>query len=295
MLQQNFSFPCSLNYPNYPEEKYNELINKFKLIKTNKMTNDDKWNCKYELIKQFINDTKLLPYWSLTKYIGNIDSIKNEHLKQYRITKMNDILCCNYIKKDGTKCINRNRISYETKIDPFKCHQHIKMCPNCVDWIDSQSCNKKYDNYCARCFKQLFPNDKRSKIARKHDKELIVRNFINDNFEGFIHDTVLYTGNCECVHRRRIDHRKLIENTLLCIETDEYGHNSYNKHDEIIRYDDLFMIFSGKWIFIRFNPDKKGISMDEKLNCLYKEIVTQITRIQNNENNELIEIYKLFY
>ena len=26
------------------------------------------------------------------------------------------------------------------------------------------------------------------------------------------------TGNCECNHRRRIDHRKLIGNTLLCID-----------------------------------------------------------------------------
>ncbi len=31
-------------------------------------------------------------------------------------------------------------------------------------------------------------------------------NSCNLNFEGFIHDTTLYTGNCDCTHRRRIEH-----------------------------------------------------------------------------------------
>ena len=52
----------------------------------------------------------------------------------------------------------------------------------------------------------------------------MVRNRINQEFEGFIHDTPLYTGNCDCTHRRRIDHRKMIGNTILAIETDEFGH-----------------------------------------------------------------------
>ena len=30
---------------------------------------------------------------------------------------------------------------------------------------------------------------------------------MNENFTGFIHDRPLYTGNCDCTHRRRIDHR----------------------------------------------------------------------------------------
>jgi len=47
-----------------------------------------------------------------------------------------------------------------------------------------------------------------------------------------------------------------IGNTLLCIETDENQHMSYDPQDEINRYNDLMMVHSGKWIFIRFNPDK---------------------------------------
>ena len=95
--------------------------------------------------------------------------------------------------------------------------------------------------------------------------------------------------------RRRIDHRKLIGATLLCVETDEFGHRGYNTKDEEIRYDDLFMVHSGKWVFIRFNPDGKGVDMVDKLTRLVEEIRIQIKRIEREENNELLEVVKLFY
>jgi len=178
-----------------------------------------------------------------------------------------------------------------------KCGKHgggIR-CPNCIDWIDSRCGQKKYDGYCATCFKRLFPEDKRSKVVYSHTKEIIVRNAINDKFEGFIHDRPLYTGDCDCTHRRRIDHRKLIGNTILAIETDEFGHSRYDETDEIIRYDDVYMIHSGKWIFIRFNPDgDKRVDMEDKLENLIDTIAEQIGRIENEENQELLEIIKLY-
>ena len=60
---------------------------------------------------------------------------------------------------------------------------------------------------------------------------------------------------CDCSIRRRIDHRKLIGNTLIAVETDEFQHKRYDEQDEKDRYDDLYMAHSGKWVFIRFNPD----------------------------------------
>ena len=129
-----------------------------------------------------------------------------------------------------------------------------------------------------------------------------VRNFLNDNFNGFIHDRPLYTGNCNCTHRRRIDHRKQIGNTILCVETDEHEHSSYDREDEKIRYDDLYMVFSGKWIFIRFNPDSytiKNRRMNPKIEIrfieLKKEIKKQIERIEKEENIELLEIVNMYY
>ena len=124
----------------------------------------------------------------------------------------------------------------------------------------------------------------------------MVRNAINENFEGFVHDKPLYTGDCNCSHRRRIDHRKLIGNTILAVETDEFGHRGYDQNDEEIRYDDLYMIHSGKWIFIRFNPDNNisKIDIDDKLDKLIEIMENCILRIENNENTELLEIIKLY-
>ena len=178
-----------------------------------------------------------------------------------------------------------------------------KRCKNCADWPDFQQANKKYKNYCVRCFQRLFPKDPLTFQIRSKTKEIAVRDYINTIFDGFQHDKSLFTGNCDCTHRRRIDHRKLIGNTLLCIETDEKQHKRYDKKDEKDRYEDLYMVFSGKWIFIRFNPDKytnkKGVrknpTIARRLFKLKEEIEKQIKRIENEENKELVEISYLYY
>ena len=192
----------------------------------------------------------------------------------------------------------------KTKKENMLCEEHrIKKpvsknshCPNCIDWIDSRCRNKKYDGWCARCFKDTFPNDPRSKIGANR-KELLVRKRINDEFDGFIHDRTMYTGNCDCTHRRRIDHRKIINNTMIAVETDEFAHRSYDRDDEIIRYDDLYMIFSGKWIYIRFNPDdnRSKVHFEDKLNTLIDTIRKCIQRIENEENDDLVDIIRLFH
>ena len=118
----------------------------------------------------------------------------------------------------------------------------------------------------------------------------------------FIHNKPIWTGECECTHRRRIDFRTLIGNTLLAVEVDEDQHKMY-KEGEDIRYNDLFMVHSGKWIFIRYNPDsyknEKGKLVKPadtyRLGILKDCIQTHIQRIQSEENKELLEIYKLFF
>jgi hypothetical protein len=132
-------------------------------------------------------------------------------------------------------------------------------------------------------------------VIYSHTKEILVRNALNENADGFVHNQPLYTGECDCTHRRRIDHRKLINGTLLCVETDEHAHAGYDKRDEELRYDDLFMVHGGKWIFIRFNPDGRGVDMEDKLARLIEEVEFQTGRIEREENTELLEIVKLFY
>ena len=175
--------------------------------------------------------------------------------------------------------------------------------------IGNQDCpyytraSEKYRGYCMECFRREFPLDPLTFQIRYKSKEIIVRDFINSEFEGFQHDKPLETSHCDCTVRRRIDHRKLINNTLLVIETDENQHKSYDKMDEDTRYDDLFMAFSGKWIYIRFNPDKyrakdgtiANPAMDTRLYILENEIDKQMERIEYEENTELVERIYLFY
>ena len=172
------------------------------------------------------------------------------------------------------------------------------VCPLCKDHPDYRCGSKQYDGHCATCFKRAFPEDPRSKIIYEHTKEIRVRNAINMRFEGFVHDHALYTGDCDCTHRRRIDHRKLIGNTMLAIETDEFAHRKYDQEYEDIRYDDLYMLFSGKWIFIRFNPDSTAsdkTDLDDRLDKLLETVDLQIRRIESEYNTELLEIFKLYY
>ena len=199
----------------------------------------------------------------------------------------------------GKRCkIEECKASAQGKTVYCIAHGGGKRCPNCVDWIDSRCGQTKYDGYCATCFKRVFPTDPRSTVIYEHTKEIRVRNAINQQFEGFIHDRPLYTGNCDCTHRRRIDHRRIIGNTIIAVETDEFGHRSYDERDEEIRYDDLYMVHSGKWIFIRFNPDNtktQQTDLDDRIIVLLDVIETQVERVMTNENTEPVEIIKLFY
>jgi hypothetical protein len=181
-----------------------------------------------------------------------------------------------------------------------------KKCPGLIefpDYVCLSISNKKYKNYCTECFRRNFPLDPLTFQIRSKTKEVAVRDFINAHFDGFEHDKPMYTGGCDCTVRRRIDHRKVIGGTMLCIETDENQHKSYDEMDEEVRYDDLYMAFASKWVYIRFNPDKytdsKGISKNpmlaNRLDALKREIEKQIERIEKAENTELVERVYMYY
>ena len=220
-----------------------------------------------------------------------------------------DGMISNSKKCEFEGCNVRPSFNYENKVGRRFCfnHKHDGMVSK-----DSRKCisnlcfgtrgNKNYNEYCTHCFQNLFPDDPLTLKIYKKSKELKVRDYLFKEFEGFINDKPLWTGNCDCTHRRRIDFRKLIGNTLLCIEVDENQHKGYNNSDEELRYDDLYMLHSGKFIFIRFNPDKFKFNektcnptMNVRLLRLKDEIERQSLRIENELNDDLIEIIKLYY
>ena len=198
--------------------------------------------------------------------------------------------------------------------------EHGKLKSHCPDCDGSKICksrrepyntecrqvgNRKYNGFCTHCFSNIFPDDPKTANIRIKSKELKVVNYISTKYDGFIHDKPFYAdleGGC-CGSKRRIDLRKLINNTMLCIEIDENQHKYYIKSDENNRYDDLFMDFSGKYIFIRYNPDKfidkynkcKNPFFNNRMEVLSMLIDKHCQRIKNEENDDLVEIHHLFY
>jgi len=65
--------------------------------------------------------------------------------------------------------------------------------------------------------------------------------------------------------------------------------------DENYRYHDVIMNWGGKLVFIRFNPDGKGVSMEDKFTRLSAEIHAQVRRVRAGENTEFLERVYLFY
>ena len=271
-------------------------------------------------------------YCSKCKFEGMIDVVHKRcpcgHRPSfgYMITKKP--ICCSMcklsdmvnVKHDFCECGNRPSFNFLGEKKPICCFNcktsdmiNVKKVP-CHGYVNhntnqGEPCpfghrgSLKYEGYCSKCHSHNFPYDPLTFQMKCKTKEIAVRDFINSTFDGFYHDKVLETSHCDCTVRRRIDHRKIIGNTLLAIETDENQHKSYDSMDEETRYNDLFMAYSGKWIYIRFNPDRyknsKGQNrnppISTRLAKLKEEIEKQIHRIENEENKELIERIYLYF
>jgi hypothetical protein len=208
-------------------------------------------------------------------------------------------ICCTICKKEGMNDIVSNNCPNRKCKGTKELQEKGLKCP--YDHVGK----KKYDYYCTICFEQNFPNDPRTNEIRGKTKEMVVRDFLVKKFPEylFVHNKPLWTGQEDCTCRRRIDFRHLIGNTLLCIEVDEDQHKYRNKMDEEIRYDDLMMLHGGKFIFIRFNPDRYKTKktpyndppMEDRLKVLEYAINRHMYRVEKEKNTELVEIDYLFY
>ena len=56
------------------------------------------------------------------------------------------------------------------------------------------------------------------------------------------------------------------------------------------------MVHSGKWVFIRFNSDDNfsKVDIEDKIDKLIETMENCISKIDNNENSQLLEIHKLY-
>jgi len=287
---------CNLTQPSY--SKKNETTRLYCSSCAHKLMNENNIELENNVNEKCIVCKKVEPCFNYE------NETKPTHCGNCKLNDMINIKC----KKCIVCKITQSCYNYENETKPSHCakcklngmiHIYAKSCKS--DFCDTIG-NKKYKGYCTHCYANLFPNDPLTFQIKCKTKEIAVRDFINTIYDGFQHDKPIHFG-CDCNHRRRIDHRKLIGNTMLAIETDENQHKTYDEMDEEIRYDDLMMAFTGKWIYIRFNPDKfkkkngknANPAISTRLHTLKNEIDKQIKKIENEENTELLEIHYLFY
>ena len=232
--------------------------------------------------------------------------------KEDDMINLNRIICnkCNKITAIfGYKIDNKRIRCFKCKEDDMIDLSHKLCIANINNNILCLSrANNKYNNYCSRCFAYLFPLHKDTIKIRTKTFELKVKNFIDDNYNGFIHNKVINIGGgCDCRYKRLIDHFIYIDGCLLAIETDENKHLKYNKDDENNRYDDFMMVYTFPHYFIRFNPNTsyrdsngniKNPNLYERLRKLKKEIDNAINLIKSQEiykKENLLIIKYLFY
>jgi hypothetical protein len=163
-----------------------------------------------------------------------------------------------------------------------------------------------FSGFCSHCFHHLFPADPKTRKVRDRTKEMKVVNYMCVQYPDLIHDRPLVYGDCDCLHRRRIDLRMVVEGTLVAIEIDEEQHGKgkgkYTPEQEAERYNDIMMIHGGKMVFIRFNPDvycdatgkKTDAEMSVRLALLEGEVKLQIDRIRKGIN-DILDVSYLFY
>ena len=154
--------------------------------------------------------------------------------------------------------------------------------------------NKKFNNYCMRCFIYIFPDQP---IAKNYKtKETSVAEFITTNFPNFTWnlDKKIVDG-CS---KRRPDLMCDLGYQVIIIEVDENQHTDYDCSCENKRIMQLSQDVGHRPIvFIRFNPDDYINSNNEKItSCWEITPKTGILKIKNNKNdewNERLEILNL--
>jgi hypothetical protein len=219
-------------------------------------------------------------------------------------------------------CTRRPVYNFETESKPIYCSDHknknmvnvySKKCFN--EWCEERFIKNKYENYCIRCFVNLFPDKPNSRNYKT--KEKAVCDFVLENFSNvtWISDKRIQDG-CS---RRRPDLLLDLGYQVIIIEIDENQHIDYDCSCENKRLMELSKdVGHRNIIFIRFNPDEyknrcyekikscwsinkiNGLSIVSKndkksWNMRLECLKTQIQYWLENKTDKMIETIHLFY
>ncbi len=218
-----------------------------------------------------------------------------------------NILACYNIKGEKKPKYCKLHKSYEM-VDIV-----TKTCKS--EWCDVRA-NKKFKNYCCRCYVFLFPNEPISKNFKTKEKS--VTDFLQEKFPNLNWFFDKLAPNA--ISKRRPDAVVDLGSKILIVEIDENQHKNYDCVCENKRLMEISVDYQHKpIIFIRFNPDqyiddkgqkikscwsnnKLGICQifkkdEEKWNARLTSLKNCISYWSdiNNNTNKTIEIIQLYF
>jgi hypothetical protein len=203
------------------------------------------------------------------------------------------------------------------------CKSHGKFKTLCKECGGSQLCkspwceskkNKKFNDYCLRCFVNLYPDVKISRNYKTKEKDVVLR--VIESFPNFtwVNDKKVSNG-CSL---RRPDLLLDLGSHIIIIEVDENRHTDYDCSCEHKRLMQISQDVGHRPIvFIRFNPDEyvkdnKKITSCWKMNTSTGLFYVPVSKTEewskrieilketinywvSNPTEKTVEIIELFY
>jgi hypothetical protein len=195
-------------------------------------------------------------------------------------------------------CKKQSNFNIKGKSIGLRCFEHktvdminviSKTCIN--EWCYTQIKNKKYEEFCLRCYVDKFPLNTIS--INYKTKEIAVAEFIKEKFptHKWVEDKII-SGGCS---RRRPDLLIYLDDYVIIIEIDENQHMDYDCSNDNTRNLEISKDLNQKpIIFIRFNPDSYKSGGKKITSCWGRTIqgVCEVKKTKETEWNERLNTLK---
>jgi hypothetical protein len=210
---------------------------------------------------------------------------ENENIRKY--CKTCSLKYIGMIDIVNKKCVDCNikipSFNYENETIPLYCGDCIKNDMIDVKHKKCEKCNKIRVNdnyiYCASC-------DDEKRNIKKH--EYRVRDVLEENNYKFYHNRrVNINGD---IHYYP-DFLFELKEYIIILEVDEKQHRRYCSKKELKRMADIKQKLDKKVKFIRYNPDLKGIKMEEKEEILLKTLNEWMNKSILEFNEEIVYLF----
>jgi len=197
--------------------------------------------------------------------------------RRYRCVECDGEGVCEH-KKVKEKCTICGNCEHNTRKDRcIICTPNTKeLCISCRLFIVT----KANDYLCSYC------NVNKSK--RNKTREMRVKELLDENKINYINNKEFSN---ECCLKYRPDFLIDCGSYFIIVECDEDAHSQYDKECEIIRMNNISVGVGLPVLFIRYNPDGRKVSKEEK----EKVLIETINRCIGKEYIENIEPIYLFY